>query len=82
MNQKPSNYFLFGLLLAVMVLATIMFLPFLTPLVLAAALAVVFGPLYRWITRIFMGGKERSNIAALITTLAVARDGAGASHRG
>lgn len=71
MITQSTNYFFFGLLLAVIVLAIVMFLPFLTPVVLAAAMAVIFGPVYRGISRALFGGKERSSIAALITTLIV-----------
>lgn len=72
MNLQHSNYFFVGLLLAVIALAAVMFLPFLTPIVLAAALAVIFSSLYRWIARMFFGGRERSSFAALITIVIVA----------
>ena len=49
MITSSPSYFFFGLLLAVMVLAIFIFLPFLTPLVLAMALAVIFDPLHEWI---------------------------------
>lgn len=72
MNTRSPNHFFFGLLFAVIVLAVMMFLPFLTPIVLAAALSVLFGPLYRRITKIFFGGRERSGTAAFMTLIIVA----------
>lgn len=70
MNSPSSSYFLMGLLLAVIVLSIFMFLPFLTPIVLAGAISVVFAPMHRWIVRTFYKDRERSNIGAL-TTLSV-----------
>lgn len=66
-----SNHFFFGLLLAVIILAFLIFLPFLTPIVLAAALAVIFGPLHRAVLRMFFSNNERSGLAALLTLLIV-----------
>lgn len=71
MSPHSKNYFFFGLLLAVLALAVVMFLPFLASIVLAMALAVVSGPIYRWITRVFFGGRSKSNLAALVTILLV-----------
>lgn len=51
----------------VVVLAVFIFLPFLAPIVLAAAIAVVFAPLHRWIVRFFFKDKERSSFGALAT---------------
>ncbi|OHA17060.1 MAG: hypothetical protein A3C79_02130 [Candidatus Taylorbacteria bacterium RIFCSPHIGHO2_02_FULL_45_28] len=67
---SPSHFF-FGLLLVVVVLAVFIFLPFLTPIVLAAAIAVVFAPLHRFIVRKFYKDRERSNFGALTTLLVV-----------
>ena len=69
--QTSSHTFFFGLLLAVLVLAIFMFLPFLTPIVLAGAIAVVFAPMHRWIVRTFYGDRERSNIGALTTLIVI-----------
>ncbi len=71
MKPIPVHFF-FGLLLAVIVLATFIFLPFLTPIVFAATLAVVFGNMHRWIVRKFFGDRERSSSGALITLLIIA----------
>ncbi len=67
MNQSTANNFFFGLLLAMIILAVLMFLPFLTPVVLAAAASVIFGKPHRYIVEKFFKGKERSSIAALVT---------------
>jgi predicted PurR-regulated permease PerM len=72
MITAAPSYFFFGLLLAVMVLAIFIFLPFLTPLVLAMALAVIFDPLHRKITDIFFGGREKSTFGALLTVVVIA----------
>lgn len=71
MNIASRNFFL-GLLFAVSVLAILIFLPFLTPLVFAVSLAVIFGPVYRYILRTFFGGKDKSTSAAFITLILVA----------
>lgn len=67
MQVTSVNHFFYGLLLAVVVLATFMFLPFLTPVVLAGALAVVFAKMHAFIRRVIFRDKERSSIAALVT---------------
>ncbi len=67
MNNYSTHYFFSGLLLVVFILAVLIFIPFLTPLVLAIALAVIFGPVYRFL----LFKKERSTTAALITLLLV-----------
>ncbi len=72
MITTSTNYFFTGLLLAVAVLAVFIFLPFLTPLIFAMALAVIFGPVYRYILKVFFRGKEKSTFASLITILLVA----------
>lgn len=72
MISPAPSYFFFGLLLAVMVLAVFIFLPFLTPLVLAMALAVIFDPLHRWIVNTFFGKREKSTFGALLTVVIIA----------
>lgn len=72
MITASPNHFFFGVLLTVMVLAILMFLPFLTPVVLAAALAVVFGSLHRWVVKRVFKNRERSSFAALITLAIIA----------
>lgn len=71
MNQSTANNFFFGLLLAMIILAVLMFLPFLTPVVLAAAASVIFGKPHRYIVEKFFKGKERSSMAAFITLLLI-----------
>lgn len=71
MNQANPQSFFLGLLLAVAILAIIIFLPFLTPLVFAVSLAVIFGPVYRFILRQLFPKKEKSTTAALITLILV-----------
>ncbi len=62
-----NNYFFIGLLLAVIILAALIYLPFLTPIVIAAVLAVVFGQIHQWLIRKVFRNNERSSLAALAT---------------
>lgn len=71
MNSRISSYFFFVLLLCAVVAAIFIFLPFLTPLILGGAMAVVSYPLYKWFCKIFAKGSDRSNWAALATTVVV-----------
>lgn len=71
MTQSSASHFFVGLLLAIAVLAILIFLPFLTPLVFAVSLAVIFGPVYRFFSRMVAPGKEKSTFAAFITLLTV-----------
>ncbi len=71
MNLASAQYFFVSLLLAVAILAVLIFLPFLTPIVFAVSLAVIFGPVYRWILRNFCKGKEKSAFAASVTLFLV-----------
>ena len=71
MNQSKINLFFIGLLLVIAVLAILVLIPFLTPLVFAVSLAVIFGPVYRSILRTVFKGKEKSTVAALLTLLLV-----------
>ncbi len=69
MNPRISSYFFFLLLLLAIVSALYTVLPFLTPLIVAAAVSVIFYPVYRKITAILGIKKPRSNIAALVSVL-------------
>lgn len=71
MIPSSPNYFFFSLLIAVIILAVFIFLPFLTPIVLAAAIAVVFAPLHRIIVRLIFKDKERSSFGALFTLIII-----------
>ena len=69
MDHKLSSYFFFVLLVGAMVAAVVTFLPFLTPLVLAAAASVLVYPVYKLILRFTGEGRFRKSLAALITVL-------------
>ncbi|MFA6405084.1 MAG: AI-2E family transporter [Candidatus Paceibacterota bacterium] len=71
MNSRISSYFFFVLLLCAFIAAVFIFLPFLTPIILGATTAVLAYPLYRLFCRMFARGKDRSNIAAFLTTVIV-----------
>jgi predicted PurR-regulated permease PerM len=72
MNYTTSRGFFTGLLLLVIVLAILIFLPFLSPLVFAVSLAVIFTPVYKFFLRLLFPKSEKSTIAALITLVLVA----------
>ncbi len=72
MTRTSAQYFFGGLVLAVVVLAILIFIPFLTPLVFAIALAIIFGPVYRFFMRVFARGKEKSTFSAFLTLIVVA----------
>lgn len=72
MNPHSSHYFFTGLLIVVAVLTVVILLPFLTPVVLALALAVIFGPIHRFVLRTLFKNNERSNIAAFIIVILIA----------
>ena len=71
MTSKISSYFFFILLLCAVVASIIIFLPFLTPIILGIAASVIAYPLYRGICRMIGNGRWRDNIAALATVLFV-----------
>jgi predicted PurR-regulated permease PerM len=71
MHVNSTNHFFYGLLLAVVVLAILMFLPFLTPIVLAGALAIIFSKVHSYIRRIFFKDIERSSLSAIVTLLLI-----------
>ncbi|MEI8327952.1 MAG: AI-2E family transporter [Candidatus Taylorbacteria bacterium] len=69
MNNKLSSYFFFTLLIGAAIASVMVFLPFLTPLVLAGAAAVLTYPIYMMSLRMLGEGKLRKNLAAFITVL-------------
>lgn len=68
---QGASYFFLAILSAAIILAILIFLPFLSPLVLAGALAVIFHPLHRRIVRL-MGARHRPSLSALVTLVIVA----------
>ncbi len=69
MNSRISSYFFFVLLLVAVIAVIKIFLPFLTPIVLAAAVAVLFHPVYRRISFIMGEGSIRKNVSAFLSIL-------------
>lgn len=67
-NTSSQHYFLLALLLLVGVLAYYILVPFLAPLILGIAFAVVLHPLYTRILELFRG---RGSLASLSTVVAV-----------
>lgn len=71
MNSRISSYFFFVLLLGAVVAAAFIFLPFLTPLLLALAGSVVAYPVYRFFLRVFGLSSWGRTISALVTVIIV-----------
>ena len=69
--MRSSSYIFFILLLGAVLAAAFTFLPFLSPLVLALAAAVIVYPVYRDIIRIVGNGSIRRSLAALVTVILV-----------
>jgi predicted PurR-regulated permease PerM len=71
MKSNITSYFFFALLLCVVITSALIFWPFVTPLLLGAAAAVIAYPLYSLLLGKFKQGRWRKNIAALTTTLLI-----------
>lgn len=71
MDTKISSYFFFILLLLAVGTAIVLFLPFLTPIVLAAAAAVVSYPIYRGFQKVIGIGQKKDIISSFLTVLVV-----------
>jgi len=71
MEHRISSYFFFVLLLGAVVAAVFIFLPFLTPLMLAMAGSVVAYPIYRFFIRRFGKSGFGRTLAALVTVVIV-----------
>ncbi len=72
MNNRSSNHFFIAILIASSILAVFIFIPFLTPVVLATTLAVVFSPMHHFILRKLFPNNDRSSVAAFISIAIVA----------
>jgi len=66
-SSKLQHHFFIALLLGVGILTFFIFLPYLSPLIIAAVFAVLFRPLYRRIVAKVAKGNERSSLGALFT---------------
>ncbi len=69
MHNRLQHLFFFCVFLAVLVLVLLIIQPFLAPLILGFALALIFQPLYRYFQRKFNG---RDSLAALVTVFLAA----------
>jgi predicted PurR-regulated permease PerM len=68
MLSKISSYFFFILLLGAAVASVVIFLPFLTPIILGVAASVVAYPIYLKLTKMFGSGTGwKANLAAFLT---------------
>ena len=65
--SSTEKYFLFVLLLIVLIITFLIFAPFVTVLILAAAFSVVLHPVYRWIKRHIT--RNISWLASLLTVI-------------
>ncbi len=64
-TSKTEKNFLFALLAVILLLTLIILYPFLTVLIISAAIAVVISPVYLWIKKYVT--KNRSSLASFIT---------------
>ena len=71
MTSRISSYFFFILLLCAVVASILIFLPFLTPIILGIAASIIVYPIYRGICFAIGNGKWRDNISALATVFIV-----------
>jgi predicted PurR-regulated permease PerM len=71
MFRVSSNYFFLAILSGAIILAVLIFLPFLAPLVLAVALAVIFAPMHRKILALFFKGRDKSSLGAFVSLVAI-----------
>ncbi|MFA6459134.1 MAG: AI-2E family transporter [Candidatus Paceibacterota bacterium] len=67
MISRIPYYFFFILLLCAVIASVVIFLPFLTPVILAAAGAILSFPIYRRILAALGNGPWKPNIAAFLT---------------
>ncbi len=65
-SKSLATYFLFVLIAASLLLAVQILMPFLAPLVLAAAFAVVLRPLHQWLHRKLDGHDDLAALAVLL----------------
>lgn len=65
--HRNQNYFFFSLLSVVAVLTTLVFLPYISTLVLALVFSVLFRPLHRFVSKIFSRGNEGSSFSTCVT---------------
>ena len=71
-EQKLKNPFLIILLLGILTLSFFIFKPFIYPIILAGAIAIVFSPIYHWFrTRFGLGENLGSAIATLLVFLVI-----------
>lgn len=71
MSPRASSYFFFILLLGAAAATALIFLPFLTPVMLAIATAIITYPVYRRLARLLGGGVWAGRIAAAATVVGV-----------
>ncbi len=72
MENKSHYYFFLLILVGASVLTFLIFYSYLTSLLLALVLSVMFRPLHRSISRIFSGGDQASSLSTFITLVIVA----------
>ncbi len=65
--HRNQHYFFFSLLSVVAVLTTLVFLPYISTLVLALVFSVLFRPLHRFVSKIFSRGNEGSSFSTCVT---------------
>lgn len=72
MENKSQYYFFLLILIGVAILTLFIFYSYLTSLLLAIVLSVMFRPLHRFISKIFSRGDQSSSVSTFITLAIVA----------
>ncbi len=71
MENKSHYYFFLLILIGSAILTFLIFYSYLTSLLLAVVLSVIFRPLHRWVSKIFSGGNQANSFSSFITILIV-----------
>jgi predicted PurR-regulated permease PerM len=72
METRSQHIMFVGLLLFAFVMAALVFLPYMTALVIAIVLSVIFRPLHRFVSKLVSKGDQGSSFAAIVTLLIIA----------
>lgn len=71
-SARSQHYFFVVLLIGAFILVALVFLPFMTALVIGIVLSVLFRPLHKLVSKIFSGGNQESSLSAIVTMVIVA----------
>jgi predicted PurR-regulated permease PerM len=72
METRSQHYMFVGLLVGAFVLAALVFLPYMTALVIAIVMSVLFRPLHRFVAKLVAKGDQGSSFATIISIMLIA----------